>query len=51
MDEVAVAARDWQPLGAVTTRLAEQPRFKHLEHYDGWHKRNINQTCIQFEGK
>jgi glyoxylase-like metal-dependent hydrolase (beta-lactamase superfamily II) len=51
MDNVARAARDWEPLDAVTARLAEQPRFKHLEHYDGWHKRNINQTYIQFEGK
>lgn len=50
-DNVIPAARDWEPLDAVTTRLADQPRFKHLEHYDGWHKRNINQTYIQFEGK
>ena len=51
MDNVAVAAREWEPLGAVTARLADQPRFRHLEHYDGWHRRNINQTYIQFEGK
>ncbi len=51
VDQVARAARDWEPLDAVTTRLADQPGFKHLEHYDGWHKRNINQTYIQFEGK
>ena len=51
MDNVAVAAREWEPLDAVTARLAKQPRFSHLEHYDGWHRRNINQTYIQFEGK
>lgn len=50
-DNVIPAARDWQPLDAVTERLAEQPQFRHLEHYDGWHKRNMNQTYIQFEGK
>jgi len=50
-DNVIPAARDWEPLDAVTARLADQPRFKHLEHYDGWHKRNMNQTYIQFEGK
>lgn len=51
MDRVAAAARDWEPLDAVTERLAEQPRFRHLEHYDGWHRRNVNQTYIQFEGR
>jgi glyoxylase-like metal-dependent hydrolase (beta-lactamase superfamily II) len=51
VDQVARAARDWEPLDAVTARLADQPDFKHLEHYDGWHRRNINQTYIQFEGK
>jgi len=50
-DNVIPAARDWEPLDAVTERLADQPAFKHLQHYDGWHKRNINQTYIQFEGK
>lgn len=50
-DQVIPAAKNWEPLGAVTTRLADQPQFRHLEHYDGWHKRNINQTYIQFEGK
>jgi glyoxylase-like metal-dependent hydrolase (beta-lactamase superfamily II) len=50
-DKVIPAARDWQPLDAVIERLAEQPQFHHLQHYDGWHKRNINQTYIQFEGK
>jgi glyoxylase-like metal-dependent hydrolase (beta-lactamase superfamily II) len=51
MDQVAPAARNWEPLDAVIARLADQPRFKHLEHYDGWHRRNINQTYLQFEGK
>lgn len=51
MDRVASAARDWEPMDAVTARLADQPRFQHLEHYDGWHRRNINQTYLQFEGK
>lgn len=51
VDQVARAARDWESLDAVTARLADQPDFKHLEHYDGWHRRNINQTYIQFEGK
>lgn len=50
-DQVIPAARDWEPLDTATARLAEQPRFRHLEHYDGWHKRNINQTYLQFEGK
>lgn len=50
-DNVVVAARNWEPLDAVTERLADRPEFKHLEHYDGWHKRNINQTYIQYEGK
>lgn len=51
MDSVAMAAREWEPLDAVLVRLADQPRFRHLEHYEGWHRRNINQTYIQFEGK
>lgn len=51
MDQVAPAAREWESLDAVTARLADQPRFRHLQHYDIWHKRNINQTYLQFEGK
>ncbi len=51
MDQVARAARDWEPLDAVTARLADRPEFMHLEHYAGWHRRNINQTYLQFEGK
>ncbi len=51
VDDVATAARNWEPLDAVTNRLADQSSFRHLEHYEGWHKRNINQTYIQYEGK
>lgn len=50
-DQVIPAARDWEPLDAVTARLADQPRFRHLEHYDTWHRRNIHQTYLQFEGR
>ncbi|MGQ9685528.1 MAG: hypothetical protein ACUVT2_04370 [Thiobacillaceae bacterium] len=35
MDQVAPAAREWEPLDVVTARLANQPRFRHLQHDDG----------------
>ncbi|MGF1548704.1 MAG: MBL fold metallo-hydrolase [Thiotrichales bacterium] len=49
--EVIPAAREWEPLDEVTARLTDQPAFMHLEHFDSWHGRNINQTYLQFEGK
>ncbi|MGF1643630.1 MAG: MBL fold metallo-hydrolase [Thiotrichales bacterium] len=49
--EVIPAAHGWEPLDEVIARLGDQSQFTHLEHYDTWHKRNMNQTYLQFEGK
>ena len=29
--------------------LSDAPQFKHLIHYDSWHRRNIHQTYLQLE--
>lgn len=47
--EVGKALDDWQELGETVERLGEAPDFADLKFYDGWHKRNIHQTYMQFE--
>lgn len=46
---VGKAVADWEPLDAVVNRLAEAPRFKHLELYDMLHRANINRTYVGLE--
>lgn len=49
--EVGSAIEDWESLPDTVERLADAPRFSHLEHFDSWHRTNINRTYLQFESE
>lgn len=46
---VSRAVEDWQELDETIELLTEAPAYRHLKHYDSWHKRNISQTYVQIE--
>lgn len=43
------AVDEMQGVGKVVKDNADWPEFKHLEHYDSWHKRILSRTFLQFE--
>ena len=49
MLEVGAAIEDWAPIDETVDNLEDAPQFKHLEFYDGWHRRNINRTYLELE--
>lgn len=49
MLEVGKAIEDWAPIDETVDNLEDAPQFKHLEFYDGWHRRNINRTYLELE--
>lgn len=46
---VGAAIEDWKEIDETIEGLSEAPRFKHLIHYDSWHRRNIHQAYLQLE--
>lgn len=36
-------------VGEVVSANQDWPKFKHLKHYDSWHKRNLNHAYLQIE--
>lgn len=44
------AVGDMEDIGHLVNRLADAP-FKHLKHYDSWHKKNVNRTYLQLEAE
>lgn len=49
IQHVRAAQKDWQEIEETIDSLADAPQFKHLIHYDSWHRRNIHQTYLQLE--
>jgi len=49
VDKVGAAIEEWIEMDETIDSLADADQFKHLEHYDSWHRRNINQTYLQLE--
>jgi len=47
--EVGKALEEWQDLEDVVAQLGNAPQFARLKFFQGWHKRNINQTYLQLE--
>ncbi len=47
--EVGKALDEWQDLGDTVEQMGDAPAFAHLQFFDGWHKRNVHQTYMQFE--
>ena len=46
---VSAGLEEWLELGEVTDQLGKAPQFKHLDNFDGWHRRNISRTYLQLE--
>ncbi|MDG4867586.1 MBL fold metallo-hydrolase [Guyparkeria sp. 1SP6A2] len=50
VNTIGQAARDFEPMSKVLNAHEDMEQFKHLEHYDSWHRTNMNRTFILFEG-
>ena len=46
---VKQALGDWKEMDETIDELSDAPQFRHLQHYDSWHRRNIHQTYLQME--
>jgi len=46
---IGKAAQDMEPIDEVIAKYADLPQFKHLKHYDTWHKTVMSRTYLQFE--
>jgi len=42
-------AENMDGVDAAVSENKDWPEFKHLEHYDSWHKQNLNRTYLKFE--
>lgn len=49
LTEVGAALDDWEDLTSLVDRLAEVPQFRHLRHYEDWHRLNLNRAYLQLE--
>ena len=49
--EIRLAIDNWDELDATTNRLANAPAFRHLRHFDAWHRVNINRVWLQLEAQ
>lgn len=43
------AAENMSGVGQAVSDNADWPEVKHLEHYDSWHKQNLNRTYLRIE--
>ncbi len=50
VNTVGEAARNFETMSDVLDTNEDIEEFKHLEHYDSWHRTNMNRTFILFEG-
>jgi glyoxylase-like metal-dependent hydrolase (beta-lactamase superfamily II) len=49
LEEVGQAVEDWEPLSEVVERLGDAAQFRYLEHFDGWHRSNVNRAYLELE--
>ena len=49
IEEVGARIDDWKELDETVEELSDAPAFRHLRHYDSWHKTNVNRTYLQLE--
>ncbi|WP_018954357.1 MBL fold metallo-hydrolase [Thioalkalivibrio sulfidiphilus] len=48
-DGVREGLENWEQLDQTVERLGEMPEFRHLTHYDEWHRMNINRVYLDLE--
>jgi glyoxylase-like metal-dependent hydrolase (beta-lactamase superfamily II) len=46
---IAEAAQNMEPMAETVERYSNLPQFRHLGHYDDWHRTNLNRAFQQFE--
>ena len=51
VEGVSTALEDWKSLGETVEALGEAPQFTHLEHYEVWHRTNVNRAYLQLEAE
>ncbi|OOG27623.1 MBL fold metallo-hydrolase [Thioalkalivibrio denitrificans] len=49
LDGVIEGLDDWEQLNETVDRLADMPRFRHLVHYEEWHRMNVNRAYLDLE--
>ncbi|WP_373019644.1 MBL fold metallo-hydrolase [Thiomicrorhabdus sp.] len=49
VETMSAAAEEFAGVDTAVQNNKDWPEFKHLEHYDSWHKRNLNQTYLKLE--
>ncbi len=49
VDTMTEEAENFSGVGAAVKANENWPEFQHLEHYDSWHKRNLNRAYLQIE--
>lgn len=49
LEGVREGLADWEELNETVERLGEMPQFRHLVHYDDWHRMNINRAYLDLE--
>ena len=47
--EIRTAVDNFEGLQATVEQLSDAPPFKHLEHFDNWHRTNISRAYTQIE--
>lgn len=49
--EVRAGIEEWESLDETVERLADLAPFRHLKHYDEWHRMNVNRVYLNLEGR
>lgn len=49
VEKMTAEAEDFAGVGSAVKNNADWDEFKHLEHYDSWHKQNLNRTYLKIE--
>lgn len=49
VETMAEEVENFSGVGQAVKVNQNWPEFKHLKHYDSWHKRNLNRTYLQIE--
>jgi hypothetical protein len=49
VEKMTAQAEDFAGVDSAVSENVDWPEFKHLKHYDSWHKQNLNRTYLKLE--
>jgi glyoxylase-like metal-dependent hydrolase (beta-lactamase superfamily II) len=49
VNKMTMEAEEFSGVGTAVKNNADWPEFQHLDHYDSWHKQNLNRTYLKIE--